>query len=195
MNTHLLPLLVALGALCSVAVPAQDADEDPMAAMAELAKPGPEHERLQVFLGEWTTRTKAWYDPAQPPAESGGSATYASVLGGRFVRADYRGDMMGMPFTGELTLGYDKARKQYVSTWCDTLSTALEVSRGSCSEDGKVFTLTGETYDPSLKTLAPSKHVTTVVSADSFRFEFFMQYDGKWVKSFEILYTRKKKAK
>src|SRR6516162_4389465 len=42
-------------------------------ALAEAGKPGPEHKKLQPFVGQWTYTMKLWTDPGQPPAEFKGT--------------------------------------------------------------------------------------------------------------------------
>ena len=53
------------------------------------------------------------------------------------------GGMMGMPFQGRATLGYDPKREIYESTWIDTMNPHLYVFRGRKNDAG-VLELTGE---------------------------------------------------
>ena len=56
------------------AVAAQDSaraqiDVEAMALHMELAKPGPEHERLAELEGVWHQHVKAWMEPGAEPME------------------------------------------------------------------------------------------------------------------------------
>ena len=54
--------------------------------MEEAGKPGPEHRKLQPFVGDWTLTVRLWTDPSQPPAEAKGTVQRKWIMGGRFVQ-------------------------------------------------------------------------------------------------------------
>src|SRR5262245_31370736 len=87
-----------------------------MERMAKLAAPGAPHKALEGLVGEWTAAGKYRMDPAQPWADTKGTAHNESALGGRFVLLHYKGEgMMGMPgeFEGMGSIGYDNAKQKY----------------------------------------------------------------------------------
>ena len=92
-----------------------------MEAYAKLATPGEPHKQLASLAGSWTTKTKEWMEPGKPPTESAGSAEMKTLLDGRFLQQEFTGEMMGHPYSGIGTTGYDNLRKRYVSTWIDTM--------------------------------------------------------------------------
>src|SRR5262245_55635137 len=67
-------------------------------ALAEAGKPGPEHKKLERFVGQWTFTMKLWTDPGQPPAELKGTIERKWIMGGRFVQETARGEC---PKTGK----------------------------------------------------------------------------------------------
>ena len=46
-------------------------------------------------------------------------------LGGRYVIGKFAGTMMGQPFEGMSTMGYDNAKKMFTSTWVDNMGTGI----------------------------------------------------------------------
>src|SRR5437868_7039824 len=87
-----------------------------METYQKLAAPGEPHKQLASLAGSWTTKTKMWMEPNQPPTESTGSCEQKVILDGRFLQQECTGEMMGGPFTGIGVTGYDNQTKKYVST-------------------------------------------------------------------------------
>ncbi|RYG32008.1 MAG: DUF1579 domain-containing protein, partial [Chitinophagaceae bacterium] len=56
--------------------------------------------------------------------------------------------MMGMPFEGHSTLGYDNAKKTFVNTWIDNAGTGIMYLEGPYDAATKTITLTGKCVDP-----------------------------------------------
>src|SRR5262245_54995428 len=89
----------ALALLCGVLVRWTQADEPKtppspealLKAIAEAGKPGPEHKKLEPFVGQWTFTMRFWTDPSQPPAELKGSIERKWIMDGRFVLETARG--------------------------------------------------------------------------------------------------------
>lgn len=164
-----------------------------MEMMPPEMTPGEHHARLAKMAGRWNVASKMWMDPAAPPMESKGTAEMRMIMDGRFLQEDFKGDMMGVPFTGMNILGYDGFQKQYVSTWIDSMTTETVVSRGTCSEDGKVMTMEGMMTNPETKKPQKTRFVTTKASDDQFTMEMFTPGpDGKDMKMMELRYTRAK---
>lgn len=106
-------------------------------AMPQSAK---EHEWLKKFAGEWDVETEIFMEPGKPPLKAKGTES-ARLLGGFWVIGENKGDMMGMPFTGVMTFGYDLDKKQYVGTWVDSNTSTMWSCTGSVDDSGKVLTL------------------------------------------------------
>ena len=87
-------------------------------------------------------------EPSKPPMESTGTAEMKMLLDGRFLQQEFTGDMMGQPFSGIGTDGYDNLRKKYVTTWIDTMGTGIFFMEGTASADGKTITLKGGHDEP-----------------------------------------------
>ncbi|MDF0668474.1 MAG: DUF1579 domain-containing protein [Nitrospira sp.] len=167
-------------------------DEKAMMEMwQKLATPGEPHKQLASLAGSWTTTTKEWMEPGKPPMESSGTVEMKSVLDGRFLQQEFTGSMMGQPYSGIGTTGYDNLRKKYVSTWMDSMGTGIFVMEGTASSDGKTITLRGSHPEPGGGHMT-HRAVWKLVDQNSQIFEMYGAHKGeKEMKEMEITYARK----
>jgi hypothetical protein len=169
--------------------------DDPQAMMAEYEKaslPGEQHKLLQKMVGKWTLSMKSWMAPNQPPTESTGTAECKSLLGDRFVQTTVTSSFMGKPFNGIGTTGYDKAKKKFVGTWIDSMSTGFMHSEGTPDASGKVITTQAVATDPVTGKESRMRIVEKWESDDKLVEEFFEKRGGKEAKTMEITYSRAK---
>ena len=82
-------------------------------AQAPVPKPGPEHRKLSIWLGEWTYEGELQPTPLGPAGKYTGKTTARSTLGGFFV--EWRGEETNAAgrFQWHEIDGYDAANKQY----------------------------------------------------------------------------------
>lgn len=173
--------------------PAAPGPDEMMKAWTAYMTPGEPHARLAKLAGSWTTKTKSWMDPKQPPEETAGSCEFRMVLGGRYLEQRFEGSMMGQPFSGIGFTGYDNAKKKYEAYWIDSAGTGMLVMSGTADKSGKKTVYTGSMIDPTNGKKVALRSVDTEVDPDSFTFELWMSGpDGKMWKSMEMAYTRKK---
>ena len=158
----------------------------------KLGTPGTPHKLLASMAGTWTTKIKSWCEPNKPPMESTGTCEQKMVLGGRFLQQEFTGEMMGSPFTGIGVNGYDNHTKKYVSTWMDSMGTAILFFEGTAGPDGKTITQESR-YDDPVKGPMKWRSVTRVVDGNTHVFEMYAtDKSGKEEKMMEITYTRKR---
>jgi Protein of unknown function (DUF1579) len=167
---------------------------DPQAMMEEykkLSTPGEPHKLLASLAGSWTTKTKEWMEPGKPPMESTGSAEMKTLLDGRYLQQEFSAEMMGQPYSGVGTTGYDNLRKKYVSSWIDTMGTGIFLMEGTGSADGKTITLKGQ-HDEMGGGSMTHRAVWKIIDNDNQTFEMFGTHKGgKEMKMMEITYRRK----
>ncbi|MDZ4806117.1 MAG: DUF1579 domain-containing protein [Candidatus Eisenbacteria bacterium] len=197
----MLMVLMAVAMVAGTTLPARATDDkmamDPDAMMKEWAKmngPSDGHKIFDKYVGKWTATTKMWMDPAAPPSEEmGGMAEFSMMMGGRFLSQKFTSSMMGMPFEGFGTTGYDNFRKEYVSTWVDNISTATMMMNGGM-KDAKTIEMTGLMDEPM--TGEKDKKVRsseTWTDDNHFTWAMYDNIPGKGeVKVMEISYTRVK---
>ncbi len=168
-------------------------EEEAMKAWMAYATPGEPHQRLAKGEGTWAVKVKSWMNPSKPPEETEGTSVAKMVLGGRYLEEQYEGTMMGQPFSGMGTTGYDNYKKKYVATWIDSAATGIMTTTGTFDRSGKVMTSWGTMDDPVGKKTVKVKMVGTWVDDDTHQFEMWNPSpDGKMHKSLEMVYTRKK---
>jgi hypothetical protein len=175
-------------------------DEELMADMMEqwrqVASPGEHHAILERFVGEWTFTNRLWMaGPDAPPEETNGTATFTSILGGRYVQSAYTGTLLEMPMDGIGLYGYDNFKNKYTLCWVDNLSTHMTYAEGLLDGTETQITffgsmdewMTGE-HDK------PVKYVYRFVDADRIEFEIndlgIIPGETKVV---EVIYERAKK--
>lgn len=167
--------------------------EQAMEMMKKLSTPGPGHKVMDRMTGTFTAKMQSWMEPGQPPIESEGKQTSKWILGGRYVVDDYESTFMGEAFHGMGVNAYDNYKKEYVSTWVDTMSTGIMIMRGTYDESTKTMTMRGSMDDPMSGTTMTVKTVGRFLNDDSHVFEMYMEMrDGQWFKNMEITYTRVK---
>lgn len=175
---------------------APEMDSATAAMMAEWAKymnPGPEHASMGQLVGKWTYVNKMWMDPTKPAVETQGTCEVTSLLGGRYFRSDYKGEMMGQTFEGIAVSGYDLYKKQYFGTWIDNMGTMLMTFTGTCKADGSECTFTSSYEDPLTKTTKGIREVCRYTSADSWTMDWYETVPGQPErKTMEITHTRVK---
>jgi hypothetical protein len=158
-----------------------------------LGAPGAAHKLLEPLVGEWTADVQFFMTPGGPPTASKGTAKSEWVLDGRFIKEEFKGEMMGKPFTGMMLTGYDNHKKQYTSFWVDDMSTAMLKSEGTMDNDGKVITFRTKMDCPVTgEKDMPIRQVIRIVNPDKHVFEMHETREGKPEhQTMEITYTRK----
>ena len=160
---------------------------------AKQAKPARDHAWLKQLLGEWEAQYKMYFQPGQPPAESTGTDN-VRALGELWVIAETKTTMMGAPYSGVMTLGYDPQKERFQGTWVDSFGGQLWIYKGTLNDAGDTLTL--ETEGPSLQSpgkTALYKEVIKFTGEGSRTFtSSYETQDGKWVTIVEAEYRRKK---
>ena len=155
--------------------------------------PAKDQQWLKQLVGEWDMQFKMYMQPDQPPVESAGTDS-VHTLGDYWIIADTKTQMMGSPYHGRLSLGYNALKRQFNGTWIDSFGGQLWVYKGTLNDAGDTMTL--ETEGPSLENpdkTARYKEVIQTTGKDSRTFtSSFETEDGKWTKILTIDYRRKK---
>jgi hypothetical protein len=162
-----------------------------MAAWMKYAQPGDGHRFLRQLAGSWKASTKLWMEPGGPPMESTGTSVNELIMGGRYLKSDYTGELMKMPFQGMALDGFDNRSQKHTGIWIDSMGTAMMVFEGACDEEGKLRTMIAEFTDGLSGRPARMKGVTTVVGENEHRYEAWTTGpDGESFKTMEIVYKR-----
>jgi hypothetical protein len=165
-----------------------------MAACQAAGTPGPMHAWLAKGVGTWQGKEQMWMAPNTPAINSECTQTITSIMDGRFSQCTVSGDMMGQPFLGMGTTGYDNVTQKFVSTWFDNCGTGIMNGTGELSSDQKTLTINYTMNCPITKKPAAMREVITVNSDTSSTMEMFSN-DPKTGKEFKMLhidFTKKK---
>jgi hypothetical protein len=155
--------------------------------------PGPtkEHELLKNGVGTWDATIKMSPQPGAEPMVSKG-VEKNELIGGMWLVSRFEGEMMGMPFSGAGTFGYDPVEKKYVGTWVDSMSPHMLTIKGDYDSATKTMTEMAEGRDPMTGQITTSKLISRQVDDDTRTFEFYAPgADGQFQKMMEIEYKRR----
>lgn len=166
-------------------------ENDMMQKWMEYATPGKMQKMLAKQNGVWEANTKFWMAPGQDPMESTAEVTTDMYMGDRFQKSTYSGDMMGMPFKGESTTGYDNVRKVFVNTWIDNTGTGIMYSEGTWNEATKTIEYKGNMTDAMAGKAMPFREVVTIIDDNNYKMEMFNTMEGKEMKTMEVTFKRK----
>ncbi len=183
----------------STSQPASRAEPDAESQIdvwVRYAMPGKHHRLLDRMAGHWETRSTYWKEPGDPPVTSVGSCERTWILDRRFLREEFDGGILGLPFRGSGLYGYDSFEKKYTSVWIDTMSTAMMTNMGVYDKAGDVVNFVGKYGDPWTGVKKDSRGVTRFVSAQEHVLELYTSGPaGREYKLLEIIYTRKPSPK
>jgi hypothetical protein len=163
-----------------------------MKAWTDYATPGDMHKMLASEAGSWTTESSMWMDPSAPPEKSTGSAEIKMAYGGRYQTSVHKGTIMGQPFEGTATVGYNNASKKFESTWMDNMGTGVMYSTGDYDAASKSITFSGRCVDPMTGKEKTFREIYTIVDDNTRKMEMFdTDPSGKEYKSMEMTMKRK----
>jgi hypothetical protein len=176
---------------------AQDAKAPPtpdafLKALAEAGKPGPEHKKLQPFVGDWTLTVKLWTDPSKSPAQAQGTAERKWIMGGRFVQETVKVECHGKTFEGLGLLGYDHAQKKFTVVKACGLCGTISYGLATCNASGKKFECAKEECCPVTGQKVKGRDEVLIESNDRIVVNVFKTFGDKEVKVMEIVSIRKK---
>jgi len=183
----------AKGAPPEMQLPPGWTSEDMQACM-QAGIPGEQHAMMSKSVGTWNGKCEMWMAPGMPGSKSECKSVVTSLMDGRFVQIDNKGEMMGQPFHGMGVNGFDNVSGKYVSTWIDNMGTGIMNGTGELSKDGKVMTWNYTYNCPLTKKPSIMREVETHSGPDAFRLEMFTNdpKSGKEYKMMQIDFTRAK---
>jgi len=112
----------------------------------DMPKPGPEHAKLQRFVGSWIGDETLAASPWGPGGEATGRSHVRVALDGMSMLNDYEEEKDGkIVFRGHGVFGVDPQSGEALWWWFDSMGIPpLQPSRGKWDGDTLVFTNTSE---------------------------------------------------
>lgn len=163
-----------------------------MKKMMEYGTPGEEHKRLEPMVGNFNAVVKMWMKPGDKPTESKGMATHTWIMGGRYLKQEFKGEWAGQPFEGLGYVAFDKVRQEYQSIWLDGMMTSIMYSAGTYDAASNTVRQSGTMSCPM--TGDKNKWVRSEMKFKDANNHSYLSYgkgpDGKEFKAMEVTYTR-----
>lgn len=170
------------------------APEVMMQQAMRLGSPSDKHRLLEPMVGRWNVSVKGWTKPGDTPQISSGTAETSWILGGRFLKQEFKGSWAGVPFEGLGYTGYDNIRQEFIALWMDNFATGWMKTSGFYNQKFKTFTFTGEFSCPMTGEKAKWVRSELKIKNNDLHIysSFFKQPDGQEFKAMEITYSRGK---
>ncbi len=165
---------------------------DEMKAYMDFVTPGAMHKWLASFEGTWEAYAISYMNPAKPDT-SKLIQTYSMMLNGLYQEAKITGEMMGMPFEGRSWSGFDNAKKKFVMTWVDNVSSGTTYLTGDYTTASKTLNLKGTQTNPVNGKDMNIREVLKMIDNDTYTLIMYGDGpDGKEIKFMEGTFKRKK---
>jgi Protein of unknown function (DUF1579) len=158
--------------------------QQPMATVqggliGHLVQPGPEYQRLQVFIGKWINEGYTVASTEAPSVKILTSDVYEWMPGGFFVLHTAYGRIGDLDVGGVEILGYDAASQQYRSSFFD--------SQGHVSTHE--LTVSGDTWKWSRERTRCTAVFTDQGKTQTAHHER-LDEQGDWVPAMEVTLTK-----
>jgi hypothetical protein len=151
--------------------------------------PGEAHANFAKDNGAWQEELTFWEGGQESKATA--KVEMNTILGGRYQTSVHTGDMMGMPFEGHGTVGYDNILKKYQSTWIDNMTTGTMYMEGTFDAKTNTLTMTGKCVDPGTGMVENQRHVLKFEGDSKRTMTFYKTQKGKGeIKYMQIVMTR-----
>ena len=169
------------------------ATDPSMEAWKSYMTPGEQHKMLAKSNGTWNEEVTMWMAPGAPPEKSKAVAENKMIMNGLYQESTTKGTMMGKPFEGRSIVGFDNAKKVFVSSWIDNMGSGIMHMEGVWDDATKSITFTGTCTDPMSGKMQNVKEIFKVIDDNTQMMEMYMPgMDGKEFKNMEIKFTKKK---
>jgi len=151
-------------------------------------KPGPEQNRLAVFVGTWTFEGELKAGPAGAAGKVTGT-DHNTLLGGFFLERRFEEDGPAGKVTGVMLMGYDPVKKTYFSSGFTSLG---DFDSGPVSVSGNTWTFASSGVSGGKASFAKCP-LTFGPGNTSFAVKCEASADGKtWAPNFEGKWTKAK---
>ena len=155
----------------------------------QAPKPGPEHQRLGAFVGNWTFNGEVKSGPMGPGGKMTGTDRVQWLPGNFFVERRFEGKGPMGTMSGVEIIAYDSAKKAYTYTLVDSMGT---LGSGTATVSGDRWTFSG-TGNMGGKVMQERCNISLAAGGASMKIACEMSADGKsWMPSFEGTATKGK---
>jgi uncharacterized protein DUF1579 len=159
-------------------------------AQAPPQKPGPEHKKLEYFVGKWASTGEIKASPFGPAGKLTSTDACEWFQGGFAVVCDSQGTMPTGPMKGLAVMGYSADQKMYTYYGLDSSAMSMtSVPKGTV--EGDTWTYNDESMMGGQT--VTSRFVMKILSPDSYTFKWeAVGPDKKWMTIMDGTATRTK---
>lgn len=182
-----LPVLSALLVAAAPLAAQERPDSAQIARIMEMARPGPEHERLAALAGRWEATIRS----AAPPMSFTTEVENRLTMGGRFLESRAGGAVGGMPFEALTILGFDRGPGVYTAVGFDTFGTFYVTGAGPWDAAAERAVLSGSYRDAVTGHAHVYEFIWTVPSPDRYTWAIVFLEGDRRQTVMEIEYRRR----
>lgn len=136
-------------------------DPEMMEAMMSFMTPGDAHRSLATREGTWDVKSVITMGPGGEAMPMDMVVESKMILDGHYMMEESSGIMMGMPYKGMLTIGFNNATEEWWTVYMDSMSTGFASCKGKEGADG-VIRMKGTMVDAMSPEGRPYRCETTV---------------------------------
>ena len=157
-----------------------------------MPTPGPEHAFLKMDVGTWDAVAELNLGPGTPPMTMKGVEVNTIGCEGLCLTTVFKGEGPGGPFEGHGLVAWDPAKKKYVGSWTDSMSTGLATTEGTYDPATKKWTGWMEGPDMTGKVVKTRSVSEWTAAGGRVMTAYAAGPDGKEMQVMKITYTRRK---
>ena len=137
-----------------------------------MPQPTAEHGALKETVGTWNVDCTYFIGPDEETKVQAKETVEA--VGAFWTVSLFQSEMMGAPYTGRCTMGYDSRSGKWIATWVDSMMPHLYVMEGEYDEAGRVLTMISEGPAPGTGDLTQYRSTFEKLEDGNRRFEMFV---------------------
>ncbi len=141
-------------------------------------QPTPQHAQLQGLVGRWNMKCEFFMGGGEPMLVD--AVEELSMLGPFWLTGTFEADMMGMPFSGRSSIGFNPVTQRWQSIWVDSMLPFHFHLEGEVDADPSIIGMAGKGPMPDSGTMVDYRSREKTNSDGSRVFEMWCSgLDGK----------------
>ena len=145
------------------------------AAILASAVPGPQHEMLARYAGDWDIEITMWPTPGGHAVQATASGTNRMILDGRFLEIYSEGPFFGSVVKAISILGFDVRHERFTTVGFDTFGTYYITADGPWDEGTRSTRMSGNDDDPIAGFTQEYDFVMTFIDDDTYSTEIIFK--------------------
>ena len=140
---------------------------------AEYMTPSDMHTLFARYTGSFDMEISMPVGEGKEPFVTNVQSEHEMILGGRYLRMDQKGDMMGMDYHAIMTLGFNNSDRQMALTAITNMGTGTLSLFGPWDEKAQTATVTGQLTNPVTKKRITVRQTISFIDENTILIESF----------------------